>query len=139
MRIAKTFAVFFVAATLQAQALQLVGLVSLSAVAIPASSFWGSSYSASKNSGTFPDAVQAGDKTIRDAKRVIGVKLHRELVVGARAEAQTFLANNEGVENLNAHYPMLSAAVDEVSRQGSAEGMIVNPYSVAEAIANFAE
>lgn len=111
----------------------------LSVSANPATTFWGGSYSSSKNSATFPDAVESGDDSIQGIEKTVGIKLNREVVVGARAEAQTFLANNESLENVNAKYPMLEAAVEEASRQGTAKGVVVNPYSVAEAVANFIE
>jgi hypothetical protein len=123
----------------KAQALQLAVLIPLSVSAIPATTFWGGSYSSSKNSQTFPDAVRAGDDTVREIERTIGIKLHREVIVGARAEAQTFLANNDSLDNVQVKYPMLSAAVEEATRQGAGQGLLVNPYSVAEAVANFTE
>lgn len=123
----------------KAQALQLAVLIPLTVSAIPATTFWGGSYSSSKNSQTFPDAVEAGDDTIHEMERTVGIKLHREVIVGARAEAQTFLANNESLDNVQAKYPMLSAAVEEAARQGAGQGLIVNPYTVAEAVANFTE
>lgn len=126
-------------AAMKSIALQLVVLVPLTVSAIPATTFWGGSYSSSKNSGTFPEAVRAGNETIHEMEKTIGIKLHREVIVGARAEAQTFLASNGSIENLKANFPMLSAAVDEASRQGTTQGLMVNPYSVAEAVANFTE
>jgi len=130
--------------TAKAHAIQLVliGVVGILGAAggTVGGVLWGPSYSASKASGTFPTAVAAGDKTTHDVKKVIfGARLSREVALGARAEAQTFLANDESYENVADKYPMLSAAIDEANRQGAAEGVAVNPYSLAEGIANFAE
>ncbi len=140
MKINKIMAVTLLVLTaVKAQALQIAVLIPLSVSAVPATTFWGGSYSSSKNSHTFPDAVRAGDDTVHEMERTIGIKLHREVIVGARAEAQTFLANNESLGNVQSKYPMLSAAVEEAARQGAGQGLMVNPYSVAEAVANFTE
>lgn len=144
MKNAKIFAVaLLVLSGVKAQALQVLALPTATIVAVgftAAGIGWGPSYTTSKVSGTFPDAVKSGDKSVKDSRKVVfGAKLNREVVVGARAEAQTFLANGDSAENLAMEYPMLSAAVEEANRQGLAHGVALNPYSVAEAIANFSE
>ncbi len=123
----------------QVKAAGLAVLIPLSVSAIPATTFWGGSYSSSKQSGTFPYAVEAGDDTVRSMEQTLGVKLSKNMVAGARAEAQTFIANNDHAKMLPNHYPMLNAAYEEANRQTSKTGLIVNPYSLAESIANFME
>jgi hypothetical protein len=111
----------------------------LSVSAIPAVSVLGGSYSSSKNAGTFPEVVKAGDQSIQQMEKFIGVKLKREVLIGARSEAQTFLALNEPVEALGPQYPLLTAAIAEAQGQADPQGLLVNPQNVTEVIANYTE
>lgn len=125
-------------------AVQFVGMTVAAVLVLPTATvggiFWGPSYSASKASGTFPTAVRAGDATTQQVEKVIyGVKMDLNMLVGARAEAQTFLASEDSYEQIADKYPMLAAAVDEANRQAGLEGYAIDPYSLAENIANFAE
>lgn len=144
MKNAKRFAMaLLVLSAVKVQALQLLAIPTATIMVVGLTAggvFWGTSYSGSKQSGTFPDAVKSGDDSVKETKKVVfGAKLNREVVVGARAEAQTFLANGDSAEHLAMNYPMLSAAVEEANRQGIENGVVLNPYIVAEAIANFSE
>lgn len=144
MKNAKHFAMaLLVLSAVKVQALQVLALPTATIMAVGftvGSIAWGPSYTASGQSGTFPGAVHSGDDSVKETKKVVfGSKLNREVVIGARAEAQTFLANEDTLDNLAEGYPMLSAAVDEANRQGLEHGVVLNPYSVAEAIANFSE
>ncbi|MGZ3771797.1 MAG: hypothetical protein ACXVCR_18725 [Bdellovibrio sp.] len=144
MKNAKNLAMaLLVFSAVQAQALQVLVIptATIAAVGFTAGGvLWGPSYSGSKASGTFPGAVQSGDDSVKETKKVVfGTKLNREVVIGARAEAQTFLANGDSEERIAMNYPMLSAAVDEANRQALAKGVVLDTHSVAEAIANFSE
>lgn len=137
--IKQTLVMTLVLGSVKAMALQVVGGVLISVTALPVTTLGSASYSSSKNAGTFPEAVKAGDKTINDMEKFIGVKLSREVLIGARAEAQTFLATEDSAANLGPNYPMLTAAIDEAAAQAEKQGMVVNPHSVAEVIANYTE
>jgi hypothetical protein len=135
----QTLVIGMVLGTAKAMALQVVGVVVLSVSAVVAVPLLGGSYSSSKNAGTFPEVVKSGDQSIQEVEKFIGVKLKREVLIGARAEAQTFLALNEPVEALGPQYPLLTAAIEEAQGQAEPQGLIVNPHSVTEVIANYTE